>query len=617
MSSSLRKHGASKLIWLLMALLMLGLGGFGISNFGSMGADAIGQVGNRDVTAADYARAFQAEQRALSAQVGRPVTAQEAQAMGIASRVQSQLFSQAALDDEADRLGVSVGDAEVARQIAAIPAFKGLDGKFSAENYKLALRQEGYTEAGFEREVRANAARGLLMGAITGAVASPAGYAETIAAWAGETRDFTAAELLPSDLAEAVPAATDAEIQAWYDAHPDAYMRPETRKITYVWLSPEMIQDDIKLDEAALQQAYQKRIAEFVTPEKRLVERLVYPTEAEALAARGRLDKGEATFADLATERGLTLADADLGEVSKADLGAAGDAVFALTEPGPAGPVATDLGPALFQMNGIIDARNVSLEEARPELEGEARLDQARRQVADQMTPLQDLLASGATLEDVAKETKMELGTIDLAPDTDSGIAAYSDFRDAAAKATEQDFPTLLPLDDGGVFALRLDKIEPAARRPLDEVRDEVGADWQKAETRKRLVALADSHVARVEGGQPLASTGLVATQYRGVTRRAFVEGLDPAAITRVFALEPGKAAVAETADKVIVLELQAVHPADPASDDQKQIRARLEPQVAQTLAGDMLELYTRAIEAEVGVRIDPAGMAAANARLR
>jgi len=120
-----------------------------------------------------------------------------------------------------------------------------------------------------------------------------------------------------------------------------------------------------------------------------------------------------------------------------------------------------------------------------------------------------------------------------------------------------------------------------------------------------------------VEGGQPLASTGLVATQYRGVTRRAFVEGLDPAAVARVFALEPGKSAVVETADRVVVLALQAIHAADPASEDQKQIRARLEPQVAQAVAGDMLELYTRAIEAEVGVRIDPAGLAAADARLR
>ena len=617
MSSKLRQHGASKFIWFLMALLMLGLGGFGISNFGGMGADAIGQVGDRDVTASDYARAFQAETRALSAQVGRPVTAQEAQAMGVPARVQAQLFGQAALDDEAARLGVSVGDAEVARQIAAIPAFKGADGKFSPETYKMVLRQEGLSETDFERGLREDASRGLLMGAIAGAAGSPQGYVDTLAAWAGETRDFTAADLLPSDLPEPVGAAGDADIQAWYDAHPDAYMRPELRKISYVWLSPEMLQGDVKLDEAALKAAYDKRLAEFVTPEQRMVERLVYPTEAEAAAARARLDKGEATFADLASERGLTLADADLGEVTKADLGAAGDAVFALTEPGVVGPVQTDLGPALLQMNGIIDARSVSFEEARPELEGEARLDQARRLVADQTTALEDLLASGATLEDVAKETKMEFGSIDLAADTDSGIAAYADFREAAAKATEQDFPTLLSLEDGGVFALRLDKIEPAARRPLDEVRDQVAADWLKAETQKRLVALGNQILTRVEGGTPLASTGTVATQYRGVTRRAFVEGLDPAVVTQAFALEPGKAAVVETPDKVVVVALQAVHPADPASEDQQQIRARLEPQVTQAVASDMLELYTRAIQADVGVRLDPAGLAAANARLR
>lgn len=617
MSSTLRQHGASKLIWFLMALLMLGLGGFGVTNFGGMSTDSIAQVGDTEVTANEYARAFRAEQQALSAQVGRPVTAAEAQAMGVGARVQGQLFAQAALDDEAARLGVSVGDAEVARQIAAISAFHGADGKFSPETYKLVLRQEGLTEPEFERQLRAQSARGLLMGALTGAVAAPESYAATLAAWAGETRDFTAAVLLPSDLPEPVPAASDADIQAWYDAHPEGYMQPETRKITYVWLSPEMLQGDVKLDEAALKAAYEKRLAEFVTPEKRLVERLVYPTEDEAMAAKARIDAGSATFADLAAERGLTLADADLGEVTKADLGPAGDAVFALADPGVVGPVQTDLGPALFQMNGIIDAQNVTFEEARPELEGEARLDQARRLVADQTTPLEDLLASGASLEDVAKETRMELGTIDMTAETQDGIAAYTAFREAAAKATEQDFPRLIPLEDGGLFALRVDKIEPPARKPLDTVKAEVAADWAKAETRKRLVALAQEVLAQIDNGATLPATGLVTTTYRGIARNAFIEGLDRAAVAKAFTLAEGASAVAETPEQVALVTVNAVHPADPQSAEQVQIRDRLDPQIAQAIGGDMLELAARAIQAQVGVRLDQGAFNAINARLQ
>ncbi|MFH7450842.1 peptidylprolyl isomerase, partial [Pseudomonas syringae pv. tagetis] len=87
---------------------------------------------------------------------------------------------------------------------------------------------------------------------------------------------------------------------------------------------------------------YQSRIDEFQQPERRMVERLVYPSEADAAAAKARLDAGEVSFEQLAAERGLTLTDIDLGERAEAELGAAGPAVFALDQPGVVGPVQTD-----------------------------------------------------------------------------------------------------------------------------------------------------------------------------------------------------------------------------------------------------------------------------------
>ena len=76
---------------------------------------------------------------------------------------------------------------------------------------------------------------------------------------------------------------------------------------------------DMPVDEQKLKDLYQNRISEFVIPEKRLVERLVYGTEAEAAAAKAKLDAG-ATFESLVAERKLSLSDIDMGDVSKACL---------------------------------------------------------------------------------------------------------------------------------------------------------------------------------------------------------------------------------------------------------------------------------------------------------
>ncbi len=100
---------------------------------------------------------------------------------------------------------------------------------------------------------------------------------------------------------------------------------------------PETIAAEQPVDEAALREMYEARIAEFVQPEKRLVERLVYPSAEEAAAAKARLDAAN-RLKRWSPDRGVDLADIDLGDVSREDLGAAGDAVFALTEPGVVGP---------------------------------------------------------------------------------------------------------------------------------------------------------------------------------------------------------------------------------------------------------------------------------------
>ena len=60
MSTKLRNHGKSMVTWVLLAMLVLGLGGFGVSNF-SGGIQSIGAVGETEISVNDYARALRAE----------------------------------------------------------------------------------------------------------------------------------------------------------------------------------------------------------------------------------------------------------------------------------------------------------------------------------------------------------------------------------------------------------------------------------------------------------------------------------------------------------------------------------------------------------------------------
>ncbi len=224
MSTPLRQKRGNTIIWILMGMLILGLGGFGARNLGGS-VQAIGSVGDREITVQDYGRALNREMQAASAQVGQPVDFAMAQQLGIDRSVQARLLASAALESEAARIGISVGDEEVRKRLMAFPAFQGLDGKFDRDAYKLALQREGLSEGEFETKLRDEAARTLLQGAALGAVATPDALNGTITAWATETRDFTLAELIAADLPAPVPAPTDDQLKTYYDAHPAPYTR--------------------------------------------------------------------------------------------------------------------------------------------------------------------------------------------------------------------------------------------------------------------------------------------------------------------------------------------------------------------------------------------------------
>ncbi|GHC60884.1 peptidylprolyl isomerase [Neogemmobacter tilapiae] len=608
-----RKRKASDVvIWVLMAMLVVGLGGFGITDFGGR-ISKIGDVGDRPIGTDDYANALQAEIRQVSSQFGQNLTMEQAQMFGIPQSVIQRLVVGAALDGEAGRLGLSAGDQAVAKEVALRPEFQGLNGAFDPAIYRQVLEQNRMNARDYEGQVRADLARTMLQGAVIGGVVAPKTMAEKLFTYRGEKRGLTLLRLAEADLTVPLAEPTEDELKAHYDANIAKFTKPEAKRITYAALLPEALAEGMAVDEASVKALYDDRIADYVQPERRLVERLVFPDQAAADAAKAKLDGG-AKFEDLVTERGLTLDDIDLGDVSKADLGAAGDAIFALTENGQvAGPLMSDLGPALFRMNAILDAQEVSFDEAKADLTIEFQRDAARREIGARVEEIDDLLAGGATLEELAEEQKMELATIDFSTASDEAIAAYPAFRQAAGAVAEGDFPEAILLDDGGLVSLRLDEMVPAAPIPFDEAKEAVTESWRAEALAKALAARAAEMKTAVEGGTDMGSLGILSVTPE-ITRDGFVEGVPSDFMVTVFGMAEGELKVVEGAGFTGLVRLDKIIAADPASDQAKADLAALEAQLAQSLQNDLFGLYGAGLAQGAGIRLDDAAIAAVNA---
>lgn len=611
-----RKRGkTSVLVWVVLALVVTGFGGFGVTNFGG-NVGNVGTVGAREISINDYARTLRQEMDALSAQFGQPVTMAQAQAFGIDRRVLQTLVTRAALDGEADRIGISVGDATVANEITRMPAFQGTAGKFDRATYDFVLERNNLSRSEFEETLRNDVARQVLQGAVVGGFSAPAALTDTLYTWAGERRGFSLLRLTEADLPQALADPTDAELQAFYDTNIDRFTKPEAKRITYIALVPEEIAKDQPVDDAALKAMYDDRIREFVVPEKRLVERLVFPDENTAQTAKNRIDAGE-SFEVLVRERGLELDDIDLGDVEKSALGAAGDAVFALTEPGVVGPVQTDLGPALFRMNGILSAQETTFDEAKESLAAEMQTDAARRAIGDRVEEIDDLLAGGETLESAAEQAGMTLATIDYVPGQNAGsegIAAHPDFRAAADIIAEGDFPEATLLKDGTLVALRMDEIVPPAPIPFDEARDAVDDAWRADALAKALATRAAEVKTAVDGGASLGAYGIVDVT-REIGRDGTVQGAPRGFMQDLFSMTDGQVAVVEGEGFTGVVQLTAVIPAEATGEDAEILRDTIAIQAEQGIAQDAFSLFTNALSNEAGIQLDQQAINAVNAQ--
>ncbi|MFC3616611.1 peptidyl-prolyl cis-trans isomerase [Lutimaribacter marinistellae] len=590
-------------VWILMGLLMLGLAGFGAVNLSGT-VRTVAEVGDETVSVDAYARELQREIRAVEAQIGEPLPMTRARELGLDRIALSRLIALASLDNEVRQLGVSVGDENLQREIVSIPAFQGTNGQFDRESYRFQLEQAGISETEFEEDLRKESARTLIQAAVMDGVRMPSTLSDTLAEFVGARRSFTMATVTAEQLEEPITAPTDAEVAAFYEENTDRFMLPQTKRITYALLSPAMLIDEVELDEESVRRLYEQREAEFNQPARRLVERLVFADQDAAESAKAQLEVGGSSFEQLVENRGLNLSDIDMGDMTARDLGDAAEGVFAAEVGEVVGPLPSDLGPALYRVNGVLAEQITEFEQVADELRDELAAERARRLIEARAEDINDLLAGGATLEDLAKETSMELGQVDWTEDSSDGVTAYAEFRSAAEAVTLDDFPEVDFLEDGSIFAIRLDEELEPRPEPLETARDTVAATLEAQRLSDALVDRAETLRSTLAETGDFNETGLPVQVENALTRSAFLDGVPQGFMAEIFEMEEGELRVIPAPGLALIVRLDEVLP--PAETDElQQMRQALDVQLGQALAQNLFDIYARTAQSRAQPMLD------------
>lgn len=571
MLESLRNSVNSWTAKVLLGLLVLSFAVWGISDvFTNRVATVVATVGDKEITTQEFSTALSNDMLVLQRQAGRAISISEVRQLGRDQVVLAQLSTREALNAEAEAMGLSASPAAIRQAIETAPIFQGPDGSFNRFSYESVLRREGLSPAQYEDSIRQDLARDAMMQAVGVGTAAPRALAETLHRYRNEQRVLDYMLLSKADAPDPGEP-SDEQVSAFHEENADRFSAPDYRALSWVALTPAGMADSIEIGEGEVEEAYQSRLAEFTRSATRTVDQLLFDTEEEANAAKTRIDEG-AAFAELVEESGATLRDVSLGTVERGGLpGALDDAAFAVVEPGIVGPVQTAFGWTLLNVRVVVEETVTPMDDVADTLRRDLAMLEARETILEESVAMDDEIAGGATLEQVADRTAALYASTDAIDATGRGadgepVAGLPDipgFLRAAFQAAEGEEPVLVEADGGGYYALSVDGLTPSALRPLDTVRDEVIAAWQDAERTKALAALAETLQARLEEGSTLAA--LAAEQGKDVTtsaplrRSATPPPLTAEIVQRLFAIEPGAVIGGEVASGYLLGTLAEV----------------------------------------------------------
>jgi peptidyl-prolyl cis-trans isomerase D len=527
--------------------LIISFGIWGIGDiFRGFGVYTVAKIGRTEISIDQFRQQYNDRLQQIGQQMRRPITPDQARALGIEQQILSQMVAEAALDEQTSKLGLGISVDFMGKRITDDPSFHGLDGKFDPSRFQQLIRQAGFTEQRFVNEQRRQTLRRQLATAIAGEFTPPKTAAEAINRYQNEERSIDYVVLDGTKLGD-IPVPTPEQLTAYFDTHKAVFRAPEYRKLVVLTVSPEELAKTIEVSDADAQRTFELRQSRYTVPERRQVQQISFPNAEEADAASKRIAEG-LSFDALAAERKLTDKDIDLGTVTKAEMidPIIAGAAFGLAQGAVSAPVSGRFATAIVRVVKIEPGSTKAFAEVENEIKHEIALDRTKGEVNKIRDNIEDEYASGAKLEDIAKKLKLPFATIDSvdragrspADQPVEGLPKGVDILNDAFSAdigAEND-PVTTP--GGGFVWYEVAGITPSRERTLDEVKDRVEARWRDDEITKRLDAKTTEIVDKLKAGTPLADVAtadqlMVETKFGLKRQEAAI--LPAAAIAQIF----------------------------------------------------------------------------------
>ncbi|MBI4741641.1 MAG: SurA N-terminal domain-containing protein [Betaproteobacteria bacterium] len=547
-----------RIVQLFLALITLPFAFWGVDSYvrnASVGAD-FASVGDTKISAQQFDKAFREQQDRMRQQLGtnfRPETMNtpEARLALLNSLVDQRLLL---LEAAKGRLGAS--DDLLREIIGKIPALQE-NGQFSMARYQNALAAQGMTQPQFESQLRQDLTMQQLVGALgdTGIVSNTA--AEAMLRIQAEERQVAELRIAPEQFADQLRIDA-AAAQKHYDENIKQFELPEQAKAEYVVLSLETLLAQTTVGEAEVKAWYDSHQERYQQAEERRASHILLMTnasapEAEKAKAKAKaeevlkeIERAPGKFAELAKKVSQDPGSAEKG----GDLGFFGrgmmvkafeDTVFKQKEGEVSGLVQSEFGYHIIKLTGIKGGKQRSMEEARPEIEGELKRQAASRKFAESAEAFSNMVYEQSdSLNPVAEKFKLKIQQSNWLPRTTNPqiVAALgtlgnakvlaSLFSDDAVKNKRN--TEAVEVAPNTLLAARVLEHRPAAAKPFESVKADIEARLKAQQAAVLVKQAGEAQLATLQAGEDKANWALVKNVSRLQGRQ-----VPPAAMQAIF----------------------------------------------------------------------------------
>lgn len=334
----------------------------------------------------------------------------------IQNKALDALVTRALLQQQAEKLGISLSDAQLEQMLAQQPSFQE-NGKFSEQLYGNYLRSVGMTNQSLLASLRQDHALKMISSTLMDYALVSKSDLQQLANLQTEQRTLHLASIKLDDYKKGLTASNQ-EITDYYNKHKGEFKQVAAVDVDYVVLTPSLLpQTSLAVTDADLKQAYQAFVEKQQKDAKREVKHILITTDTRDAAAAQKLAndvyakiQAGMTFAQAAAQFSEDpsskdqggLVDAYAPGIFSADFD---NAVNALKNGQVSKPVKTQYGYHIIEANTqTVTIPSFEAEKAR--LTAEVEKTKSANLFSDTVNNLNEMVVGGDSLDAVVQEVK-------------------------------------------------------------------------------------------------------------------------------------------------------------------------------------------------------------------